>query len=212
MITRSERPLSDDERRHLTERLANARRESSMALVKTGAAGALVCGALALATLLASDAPRVVILAFWSVLWIVLTLWIGMPWRKLMRGQIPVFEEALGVNRAREIRLQSDRVVEFEEEEDEGACYAFEHDATSSIFVVGQEFYEDDDFPNSDFSMTEILGERGQPIDVVLTKRGRKLQPERVIPASIKNTLQLPDTLAVVPAPVDRVENALPRL
>ena len=206
-----ERPLSDEERRDLAARLANARRESTMALVKTGAAGALVCGVLAILTFLASDAPRIVIGGFWTVLWVVLTAWIGLPWRKLMRGQVTVLDDAMRAGRAREIRVQSTRVVEFEEEEDEGACYAFEHDAGSSIFVVGQEFYEDDDFPNSDFSMVEILGTHGRPADVLLVKRGRKLQPERVVPAAVKNQLQLPETLTIVPAPLDRIEEALPR-
>ena len=74
-----------------------------------------------------------------------------------MLSQIPALENALRTNRARAIRVQSERVVEFEEQEDEGACYAFEHDAASVVFIVDQEFYEDDDFPNSDFSMIEIL-------------------------------------------------------
>jgi hypothetical protein len=211
MIAPIERPLTEDERRDLSARLANARRESTLALVKTAGAGALVCGVLALLTFLASDAPRLVITAFWTAIWLVLTAWIGLPWRRLMRGQVDVLADALRASRAREIRLQSNRVVEFEEEEDEGACYAFEHDPASSIFVVGQEFYEDDDFPNSDFSMVEILGTHGKPADVLLVKRGTKLHPERVIPAAVKNRLELPETLAVVPAPLERIEEALPR-
>ena len=128
-----------------------------------------------------------------------------------MRGQIPILEDALTANRAREIRLVSNRVVEFEEVEDEGACYAFDHDGTSSIFITGQEFYEDDDFPNSDFSMIELLGTNGMAVDVLLLKRGGKLTPERVIPASVKETLKLPQHLEVVPAPLERVESALRR-
>jgi hypothetical protein len=210
VLTRFERPLTHDEQLHLSVRLASARDESRRALLKTGGASALVCGLLAAATLVVSDAPREVILLFWTALWLLFTLWIGLPWRKLMRSQIPVFEDGLRTNRVRVIRLQSSRVVEFEEEEDEGACYAFEHDADSSVFVVGQEFYEDDDFPNTDFSMLEILGAAGHPIDVLLKKDGHKLRPERVIAASLKHGLELPQHLDVVPAPLDRVERTLP--
>ena len=127
-----------------------------------------------------------------------------------MRGQARTLAEAIRTNRAREIRLQTTRVVEFEEEEDEGACYAFDHDGNAAVFIVGQEFYEDDDFPNSDFSMVEILGERGRPIDVLIIKRGRKLQPERVVPAAVKNRLELPEHLTIVPGTLDRIEAALP--
>ena len=190
----------------LSARLANARTESTKALLKTGGASAAVCGVLGILTLQVSDAPRALIVAFWAVLCLVFTLWIGLPWRRLMRGQVRMFEEAIRANRAREIRLQATRVVEFEEEEDEGACYAFDHDGDTAVFIVGQEFYEDDDFPNTDFSMIEILGEGGQPIDILLTKRGRKLQPERVVPAAVKNRLDLPSHLTIVPATLDNIE------
>jgi hypothetical protein len=177
--------------------------------LKAGGASALVCALLAAATLLVSDAPKPIVIIFWTVLWLLFTLWIGLPWRKLMRGQIPVLEDGLRTSRVRVIRLQSTRVVEFEEEEDEGACYAFEHDADSSVFIVGQEFYEDDGFPNTDFSMVEILGGSGHAIDTLLTKDGRKLRPERVVAASVKHGLEVPQHLEVVPAPLGRVEEML---
>jgi hypothetical protein len=209
VMTQIERRLSDEEREQLTERLANSRAESKRALLKTGGASAAVCSVLGFLTLLASDAPRAIVTAFWVVLCLVFTLWIGVPWRRLMRSQARVFEEAIRTNRAREIRLQATRVVEFEEEEDEGACYAFDHDGNAAVFIVGQEFYEDDDFPNTDFSMVEILGERGQAIDVLLIKRGRKLHVERVVPAEVKNRLELPEHLTIVPGPLDRIEESL---
>jgi hypothetical protein len=195
----------------LTERLANARNESKKALLKTGGAAAAICMLLGILTLLASDAPRLLIIAFWLLIWLVLTLWLGLPWRRLMRGQVKMFSEAIHANRAREIRLQATRVVEFEEEEDEGACYAFDDDGKSAVFVCGQEFYEDDDFPNTDFSIVEILGEQGQTIDAFLIKRGRKLKPERVVPAAVKNRLELPDHLTVVLGTLDHIEESLPR-
>ena len=211
MVTHAERPLADAEREKLSARLASARIEANLGLVKTAAASGAVCGVLMVATLFASTAPRPLIVAFWLVLAALFTIWIGMPGRRLMLAQIPILEDALRANRARVIRVQSERVVEFEEEEDEGACYAFEHDAARVIFIVGQEFYEDDDFPNSDFSMIEMLGSRGTPVDIWLEKTGRKLRPDRVVPAKVKWTLELPDHLAMVDVPLDRVEDLLPK-
>jgi hypothetical protein len=211
VITHTERPLIEAEREKLSALLANTRTEASLALVKTGAASAAVCGVLMIATLVASTAPRPLIVVFWLVLAALFTIWIGMPGRRLMLSQIPALENALRTNRARVLRVQSERVVEFEAEEDEGACYAFEHDAASVVFIVGQEFYEDDDFPNSDFSMIEVLGSRGTPVDIWLEKTGRKLTPDRVVPANVKWTLELPEHLAVVDVPLDRVEELLPK-
>lgn len=210
MLAHTERSLTATERRHLESRLTDAQRGHARAFVKAGGASGVVCGALAVATLLASDAPWPVIVGFWTVLWLLFTLWIGLPGRRLMRGQVAMFEEALRTGRAREIRVEASRVVEFEEEEDEGACYAFEHQPGGSLFIVGQEFYEDDDFPNSDFSMIEILGERGQAIDVALVKRGSKLVPMRIVPAATKRRLTIPNHLAVVAGSVDAIETVLP--
>lgn len=211
MITRSERPLTEAEREKLAARLAHARTEASRVLVKTGAASTAVCGVLMIATLLASTAPRPLIVGFWLVMAVLFTVWIGLPGRRLMVSQIPALEDALRAARARIVRVQSEHVVEFEEEEDEGACYAFETDPARVVFIVGQEFYEDDDFPNSDFSMIEVLGSRGSAVDVWVEKSGRKLTPDRVVAAKLKWTLELPDHLAVVDVPLDRVEDLLPK-
>lgn len=209
MITHTERPLDEAERVHLTTKLASARIASRSTLWKSGLASAVPCGVFGWLTSLASDAPLTVIAAFWAVLWLVFTVWIGFPQRKLTRNEVRLLEEAIQTNRARETRLQSTRVVEFEEVEDEGACYAFDHNGDSAVFIVGQEFYEDIDFPNTDFSLVQILGEHGQPIRELLIKRGRKLQPERVVSAAIKRHLELPEHLAIVPGALDRIEAIL---
>jgi hypothetical protein len=210
VLSRVERSLTPRERNELLLRLDAARREASRALLKSGAASAAVCGALGLLTAALSDAPLVVVTAFWFAMTVLFTVWIGWPWRKLMRQQIPLFEAALRRDRAVETRVQAKRVVEFEEVEDEGACYAFEHHPGASLFVVGQEFYEDNDFPNTDFSMVDILGEGPVPVTTLMIKSGSKLVPERVVPSAVKNTLELPDHLTLIDAPLERIEAALP--
>jgi hypothetical protein len=209
MIERTERPLTGAERQDLLTRLERARRETRTALTKTGTASALVCGILLAITLLASDAPWWVVSSFWALIALVFTLWIGMPWRRLMRNQVSMLEDGLRTAVARVTRVRSDRVVEFEEEEDEGACYAFALDANASLFIVGQEFYEDDDFPNSDFSIVEILGPRGNALDMIVQKHGQKLMRERVIPAAVKWRLAVPEHMTVVNRSVDTIEDAL---
>jgi hypothetical protein len=211
VLSRHERPLSDAERATLTLRLQQARRESRLALVKTGAASSAVCGLLGVLTALASDAPLAVIVAFWLALATLFTAWIGWPWRKLMRRQIPVLEGALRTARVIDTRLTSRRVVEFEEFEDEGACYAFAQEDGSCVFVVGQEFYDDDDFPNTDFSIIDVIGENGLPVTSWLTKVGAKLRPERVVPAAMRDALEIPEHLVVVETPIDHIEAALRR-
>jgi hypothetical protein len=180
-----------------------------MALVKTGAASGAVCAVLAMVTLLASNAPTGIVALFWLGLAVVFMLWIGLPWRRLMRQQAVALDEALRANQASVTRLTSARVVEFEEEEDEGACYAFEHLPDTWVFVVGQEFYEDDDFPNSDFSIVDVLGTRGQTVTSLVIKSGRKLAPARIIPAAVKRQLEIPEHMVEVRASIDALESVL---
>ena len=207
-----ERPLTADERAQLSARLTAAVASRRGALGKAAISSLLVCGLLAMLTSAASDAPLWIILLFWSALGLVFTLWIGVPAHRVMQEHESVLSDALLASRARVTRVQSERVVEFEEEEDEGACFAFDYRDQTSVFIVGQQFYEDDDFPNSDFSIVDLLGTHGRPVDSMLVKAGRKLVPARIVPADIKRLVQVPDHLSVIGAPLDRVEAALPRV
>jgi hypothetical protein len=209
VLERTERVLTGAERHALAERVARAREEKRLALAKTAISSAFVCGFLGLLTYAASTAPLAVIVLFWSVLAGVFTLWLGLPWHRTMRDQVTWLEDAIAANRARVIRVVAGRVVEFEEEEDEGACYAFELGPESTVFIVGQEFYEDDDFPNSDFSLIDVLGTHGNAIDTLVEKAGSKLIPERLIPAAAKHMMEMPEHLTVINASVDVIEHAL---
>lgn len=84
--------------------------------------------------------------------------------------------------------------------------------ATATVYqlicICVKEFYEDDDCTSVDFSMTELLGRSRL---TGLTTRGRTLTPERIVPARIKNGLELPGHLEIVPAPPERIETALRR-
>ena len=206
-----ERSLTPDERAGLANRLTRARRESRVALAKTALSSLFVCGVLAVLTRLASDAPTSVIVAFWALLAVVFTLWIGLPWHRTMRQQVASLGDALQAGRARVTHVQSPAVVEFEEEEDEGACYAFAWGTDASLFIVGQEVYEDVDFPNSDFSIIDVLGTHGRPVDTLIVKFGTKLTPLHVVSAKAKRLVEIPDHLTIVNKPVDRVESALPQ-
>ena len=78
------------------------------------------------------------ILLFWSALVIVFTLWHGVPVHRLLREHESMLSDALRASRARVWRVQSERVVEFEEGGGEGACYAFDYRDKTSVFIVGQ--------------------------------------------------------------------------
>jgi hypothetical protein len=138
----------------------------------------VVCAVLAVLTPLASDAPSVVIAGFWVGLAVLFTVWTGLPERRAWRARASTIDDALKVNRARVTRIASDRVVEIQEVEDEGACFAFDAGSGRTIVVARQECYSDETFANSDFSILEVLGWAGA-VDVIVTRAGHKVEPER---------------------------------
>ena len=181
-----------------------------VALLKSALASVAVCGVLAALTLLASDAPRPVILGFWAAIAALLSVWIGLAERRRLRQKAASLAAGLHADRVRGIRIQSPRVVEFEEIEDEGACFAFEVGPNRVVFIHGQQFYATDAFPNSDFSIIEVLDPNGAVVDELFSAKGSHLAPIRMIDRQTKARLELPGHLEVASVSLDHLEDQLP--
>ncbi len=111
-------------------------------------------------------------------------------------------------NQAHVIRIQSDQMVEFEEREDEGACYAFQV-GDRIVFVAGQDFYPSAKFPNSDFSLVEITDSRGALVEMVIDTAGKKLQPIRTIAAELHSKLRSPEHLQSLQGRLEDIDRLL---
>jgi len=119
------------------------------------------------------------------------------------------YDAAIAHNEIHVTHIQSHSMVEFEEEEDEGACYAFQLDGRRIVIVCGQDYYPSAKFPNSDFSLIEIRAVDGTPLEGWIEKRGKKLTPVRKISAKTKRNLALPSHLEVMAGHLDRLEELL---
>jgi hypothetical protein len=190
MIDSYERGLSDGERQDLESQLRQLRSAQRIALPKTGAAAVIVCGPLALLTLRASDSPAPMIIAFWTVLAAVFTVWIGHGGTQAIRRRIADLRSVLTGGRARALRVSASRVVELEEIEEEGAAFAFQIDPHSILFLHGQQYYADDTFPSTDFEIVEFLSSDRRAVGELIVNRGVRLTPERVIDAVTKDGLR----------------------
>jgi len=165
-----------------------------------------------LATILASDAPPLVITGFWLVVGLGLALWTRRDMSRDARSfdaMASRLQSALKANAADDYVVKARAFAEFEEIEDEGACYAFELFDNRLVFILGQEFYEGARFPSLDFSLVDVLDEAGQAVDMLIEKRGAKAAPARTIPASQKGRTELPEHLEVRPGTIDKLEEAL---
>jgi len=203
----SRRPLRAAESRLLrakANQLARNRRRAQRSAVPLGLGTASVLWTL---TLLASDAPWPVITGFWAVFAVVLTLWLRRDLSKAdLKSMIEALHSALRRNEVEEYRVQATAFVEFEEVEDEGACYAFQIDDKQMAFICGQEFYPSARFPSLDFSLVEPLSESGQPVYGWIEKRGLKAAPARTIPARKKWELEIPRHMELREASIATIE------
>jgi hypothetical protein len=115
------------------------------------------------------------------------------------------YDQVLANGTCSDLRIRSKRMWEFEEQEDEGQCYAFELEAGGVAFVEGQDFYAGARFPNSDFSLIEFRTSDGKLIDMMLEKRGTKLVAERVISGKEKEALDLPEHATFLEGTLEQV-------
>jgi len=135
--------------------------------------------------------------------------WIDHDLRPKLVADVELFESALSRGEACVMRIQSDAMVEFDEEEDEGACYAFQLDNRRIIFISGQDFYPSARFPNTDFSLVTVYGNGGTQVASFMEKNGRKLKALRKIAVSQKSRLNIPDHMEVVEGDINQIERIL---
>jgi len=100
-------------------------------------------------------------------------------------------------------------MVEIEEVEDEGPCYAFQVNDERIVFVEGQDFYPSARFPNTDFELVEIHDGAGKLVSMVIDKHGEKLTPLRRVSAEGQLQLYRPAHLATVPGRLVDIEDIL---
>lgn len=206
------RPLTDTERRLIRAKCRNLAASASRVSRASLSIAVGLSFVLWLATILASDAPWLVVTAFWLVVGAGIALWVRLDLRrdgKHLEGIARDLESALRSDVAKVYDLRARSFVELEEIEDEGACYAFELEDARLVFIQGQEFYEGARFPSLDFSLVYILDETGRTVDMLIDKRGAKATPARRIPAAVKQGLDVPDHLEVRIGGIDDVEAIL---
>jgi hypothetical protein len=208
------RRLNGAEKRLLLQAISHRRRRQSKALRRIFCWAAIVFGALWAFSIFATIADKrgpswYVSGLIWLGVGLPMTLWAYVGVRSDLAKAISRFESALKRNMVSNIAIQSEQFVEFEEEEDEGACYAFQLTGHRIVFVSGQEFYSSSRFPNSDFSLVDICSEDGTSLLGHIENRGHKVEPLRTIPSEKKSELKIPDHLQVIDGDVEDIEQLL---
>ncbi len=205
------RPLTNAEQRLLRSKIRDLKSRERLG-PRGLVPGVVVIAVLWVLTLAASDARWLVVTLVWLVVGTGILLWVRRDLEKDLSQLAHVrrgYESATRRNEAEVFDIRATSFAEFEEMEDEGACYAFAIEGDRLVFVTGQQFYHEAKFPSHDFSLVHLLDDDGQAVDGVIEKRGPRASPARTIPAGVKLKLAIPEHLEVVPGSVDEIEEAL---
>lgn len=206
------RSLNEKERRAIRAKIARLTASQRRALTTYLPIAAGVMFVLWLWTILASDAPWLIVTAFWLVVGAGITLWVRRDMRShagQLAAMVRSLQSAIRRDEADVYDIRARSFAVLEEIEDEGACYAFELEGDRLVFISGQEFYEASRFPSLDFSLVYALDESGAAVDMFIEKRADKATPSRVIAAAVKHHLEVPDHLEVRAGRIANLEAAL---
>lgn len=194
------RPLTPAERRLIRAKIRRLRRDVARSKTAPLLVGGAIIGVLWILTLLLSEAPWPVVSAFWLVVGGAIVVWVGRDMRRhsgdlgtMARG----LESALRKDAAIVYDIRSRRFAEFEEFEDEGACYVFELEDDRLVVLSGQEFYESARFPSLDFSLIFVLDEDERRVDMLIEKRGPKAPAGKVFAPSVPRPAETADPITV---------------
>lgn len=206
-MERSERALTEAERRMLRLRLTTLERRRRSAARRAAGSAGFICGGLWLATIAASDVSWPIITLFWLVVAAVLGLWVFRSQVGSLRASIVDVESAIRRKQAVVHSVRCSDLVEVEEAEDEGACWLLQLPGERVLVLAGQEYYATARFPSDDFSLVEILREDGRPLERLIEAGGRKLAPSRKLPAELRRNLPSEETWQVLHGSIHEVES-----
>ena len=203
------RPLTEVERRIVNSSLRQKQRRLKSFWKGVLTAGLLIFGVFAIVPMIVSRGRAYIPVVAWFGIVTLISVWVYFSEKPKEESAVRTYAEALSKNEAHVTRIQSDEMVELEEEEDEGACYAFQLENNKIVFVSGQDYYASARFPNTDFSLIEIYGDGSVPVEGFIEKDGKKLKPQRKISAKVKSKLRIPFHLEVIDGSLVDLENLL---
>ena len=210
MYSRVQRPLNEKERRALRHAITLARKRIRAECKRGAIASPIIFGALWVLTLLAAhDLSFVLVSLFWIVTGVSISVWVGVEAFQKHRNRIAAIEDALANGKADEVRISTHAMVELQEIEDEGACYAFQVEEGKIVFVCGQDYYPTSKFPSTDFSIIHILSRDGELVELLVVEHGEKLRPLRIVSSEAKKQLQVPEDLELICGRLDDLEEIL---
>jgi len=151
MIDKTRRPSTDEEKRLLRASISFLKRQSNKLQKRTLVSCLIVFAVLWGLTMLVARDSWGIITIFWLCLGIGVSLWNISTERRKSLKRIGAYQDTMNRNEAEVLHIRSNAMIAFDEIEDEGACYAYQADGETIIFIAGQAFYSSARFPKNDF-------------------------------------------------------------
>lgn len=208
MYSRQDRPLNGPELRLVRAAIAAWRKRRASGPRRMATAIAVVILALWVLTIVTS---KMLLLptALWIAVAALSAFLIARDEKRSFALGVAPFENALAANRVEEIHVAPTGMVELEEIGDLGACYAFQVEPDKILIIRGQDYYATNRFPNSDFRIVAIPGPTGEPIEIAVHKRGKKMDPDRVVSVEAQKHLRMPAHLEILSGRLEELEKIL---
>jgi hypothetical protein len=172
------RPLTDQERRTLRAKIRSLQGRGVRSRTGWIPIAVVIIFVLWLVTILAADAPWMVVTAFWLVTGGVIALWVS---RDMRRHASQFDDMAVGLQSA---LIGTPRT-----------CTTCARVHSSNSRKKGARF------PSLDFSLVHVVDEAGRTLDMLIDKRGARAKSARTIPAS--EQVERPEHLEVRVGTID---------
>ena len=203
------RPLTDSERRLVRWHIYHLSRLRRRHWPRFILIGLLVFLPLWIITLMLSDAPLLVITAFWLALGAAIIVWVGRDQWRPPQLQIEQLRAVLRDGNAVATDLTCVGYVEVEEREDEGAALILELEGRKLTFLSGQENYPSPRFPSREITFIELRTSEGSPVLSSRRCKGGPLRASRMLPSSARTTMRWPGDGEIVDGTLEDTEKVL---
>ena len=110
--------------------------------------------------------------------------------KKFFNATINGYKHALEKNNAKVYKCYFDQYAAFENKSLDDPTFIFQVEDELLLFVSGKDFYETEDFPNSDFEIARVLGENDNVVFNHIECKGIKIDPSVVLSDYLKKELR----------------------
>ncbi|UZR94345.1 hypothetical protein [Chondrinema litorale] len=193
MLQVLQRPLSEIEKESIYLELERVEKKKRFHFIFTIASSVLlVVSGFAIFFLLGTeDQLKLVMIAIALIIFYGFSvIWGYFNNKKFFDSTIDEYMQALKNNSAKVYKCYFDDYAAFENKSLDDPAFIFQVEDDLLLFVSGRDFYETDEFPNSDFEISRVAGVDGKIVFNHIECKGIKISPKVVLSDYLKKELR----------------------